>query len=204
MITTNATEVLLFTGFEHSRLPNWQQKMPLPQKPGNWREETFQAKLPELVERQAAKAATHLLAGSISRVAYMTTQQSGSIEPMCKTPAEYVDKLITELRDSEKNNIKITVVAINAAEELRLLAWQMRAAGRPVVGDMWLGHPKSRLTIINPYSLCGAKTEGLSVADTVAHWCRSTEKFRITKEGEYSAESAALAVFEMWESMNGL
>ena len=36
-------------GFGVQASPNWRKVMPPPKKPANWKEETFQAKLPELM-----------------------------------------------------------------------------------------------------------------------------------------------------------
>ena len=52
-------------GFGVVAAPGWRKVMPPPKKPANWKEETFQAKLPELIEAQEADAPYYPLTAQV-------------------------------------------------------------------------------------------------------------------------------------------
>lgn len=55
-------------GFEVVPAKNWRAIMPPPRKPANWKEETFQAKLPELTAAQETDATYYPLTGRVNKV----------------------------------------------------------------------------------------------------------------------------------------
>ena len=55
-------------GFESAPADNWQHVMPPPRKPGNWKDSTYQEKLPEMLAAQAAEVVNLPIVGRVTEV----------------------------------------------------------------------------------------------------------------------------------------
>ena len=76
---------MICVGFEFEARDDWRDYVDPPEKPGNWKDETFQAKLPELWKKRELEAPEHLAAGRVKGVAVAVLDKA---EILFYTPAD--------------------------------------------------------------------------------------------------------------------
>ena len=190
----------IFLGFEYSTKQGWEDIMGPPKKPSNWKDETYEKKLPELRAKQAAGAAEHLMAGRVSH-ACILKWEGGSTLDVNEVSGDGLVAWLLENVGAVKT-APTTIFGFELLRSLRLCGWQVAAGHKPeddsvrVPYWIWNAGVDSNVTLVNLYSASGAKSDGLSLADTISHWIPDLEanaQHFIPKPESIAAQHAAAA-----------
>lgn len=170
----------IFLGFEYSPKPDWQELMPPPKKPSNWKQETYEDKLPELREKQKETAAQHLMAGSVNRACAIMQVEDSQVVKLADgvTGRELTKILAKEVHSGEADVYHI--FGFETLESLRLCAWDPLSC-RPAW--IWNTGIRTPVTLINLYSCSGAKQAGISLTEMLDYWIAGG----LTSDGETNA-----------------
>jgi hypothetical protein len=181
---------VLVLGFELTARSGWQEYLDAPEKPSNWKEETFQAKLPELWAKKEKEAPEHLAAGKIKAICGLGEQLL--YEQF--TPAG----LIANVEGWLKASNPFTLVGFDLADGLRHVAWDYLHAEKAPSVPWWLWPVQDmpQLIKVDPFSLSGAKQERIKLRTWLAHW-------GIDLPDPATAAASALAAAQAFHKMGG-
>ena len=142
--------------------PDWQDVVPPPAKPKNWGSDTYEAKLPELREKQQQTLASNYLASDVSAV-HIIEPAADSDACLTITPVEFN----TRLYDNA-----VTIIGVETQSVLRHIAWScMRRGAAAIHGALWNTPHADSIEVVNIYRASGLKDcSGM----TCANWMAAT------------------------------
>jgi len=163
-----------------------------PKKPGNWKQETYEEKLPELRAKQLEGASQHLIGGGVSRSAVAEVIKGKVIIQGGLTGSQ----LLEALADVEEAEI----FSLETLDSLRLCGWE-RAAPSP--SWIWNSGLPSKVTLVNLYSCSGAKTSGIAISAMLDYWVPDIAGTAESIAGRpcNEDEQLALAAYQMASKM---
>jgi hypothetical protein len=183
---------MLILAFEQAARKDWQEHTEPPKKPSNWKQETYEAKLPELWVKKEEGAAQDLAAGEITKVAvrvHVPVQRDDDQLQLFEGGYPFVRWAVNDNSVGTSDDVDTWLIGINLLDSLRQCGWdsaQARAAGNTppssigagdVLGtnrsERWLWNLPSFLgtvTLFDPYSLSGAKSAGISIERWLGEW----------------------------------
>ena len=162
----------IFIGCEHSAKLDWEKHIGQPKKNANWKQETYEAKLPELIAKQEAKAPEHLAAGCVSQAAVLT--QDGKAISYC---AYNGLQLLDALQSVGNNGATYTVYGFDVLAALRQCGWYAHNAATSVRAPSWVWNaiPNNNVNIVNLFSCSGAKNTDISLEQMIEYWVPDLE-----------------------------
>ena len=169
----------IYIGTEQAAKSNWRELLGDPKKPANWKDETYQAKKPELELKQMAEAPSSLVGGYCPRIALLVEKSPAVVDSIVILTTAMAGVQVTEgpkallftcdqtsvigvlnrLTDAAKGEA-ITVIGINTLDILRQIAWCAKDAR--ITPPCWLwnaGGVYDTATVVNLYSCSGAKSD---------------------------------------------
>lgn len=111
-------------GFGVQASPNWRKIMPPPRKPANWKEETFQAKLPELMDAQITDAPYYPLTGRVNTLWVYPVEGKLEAERIDPTPTSLVTWCMKTGGLTEVGATNTVFYGVGLRRQLRKLAMQ--------------------------------------------------------------------------------
>ena len=141
---------VLYIGFEPGVRDDASAILGDPPKPGNWKQETYEEKLPEMREKALASAHNDLRVSAIKDIVVL--------DPSTGTTSGY--ETLLDLTDAY-------IVGFSPKFRLRQAAWNnMRDLGGPVPKWIWC-EGYDGVEFIDLYKLSGAKEDGMRLVDMV-------------------------------------
>lgn len=200
----------VYMGVEQMVKNNWQQILGDPPKPGNWKDDTYQNKLPELRLKQMAEAPQHVAAGYCSRIAVIiprTATLSVQAREKVTTRADGWLQFVGQVHDfllciDDIVNINprpITIIGINTNDVLAQIGWSALDAGIPAPAWLWNTDQRAGngISIVNLYSCSGAKHgTDMSVQAFLDYWTKN-DKLLDGSLAEMQAERVLLTAARM-------
>lgn len=185
----------IFLGFEFKAADNWQEIIGPPKKPSNWKQETYEAKLPELQAKQAETAATHVAAGDAHRVCIATVGSGKTPIVSQVTDGVGLMKWLVDEKIGEETDAD--VFGFELLDSLRLCGWSAASQGVVPPGWIWNSQfaPAEPVNLINLYSCSGAKGV-MTAAEMIATWIPDVQQNArdiLKRDAECDAELWAAA-----------
>ena len=172
-------------GFEVVPARQWRKIMPPPRKPANWKDETFQAKLPELMAAQETDAPYYPLTACVQAI-WACPLGETKAEKIGGSPLALVTWLTNTgglLEITSKNTV---LYGVSLRRQLRKLA--MQSPGDFNAGRLLVDCPESP-TKIDLISYCGVR-DLFDSAQALANAALGTVKY---EENNAQAEAVAAA-----------
>ena len=115
---------------------NWSEVIPPPKKPDNYKDETWEKKLPDKLKELEATAPYHFLGGEIINV--MVAPEDGKIASM------EPETFLTSVQDQLKQGHDIRIVTIHATDRFRQLLWTCAQKGIQPIPATWAAASENR------------------------------------------------------------
>lgn len=158
----------VFVGFEYSLKSNWQEILGDPKKPGNWGQEAYEKKLPEMRAKQAAGASRSLAAGQISRACIIEHCVSGPKVIKSGIVGAEVLEALYQIVGTSASATEMVVFGLETLDSLRICGWN--AAPEHSADFAWNSGLDTNVDLVNLYSCSGAKGASMSIEDMLKYW----------------------------------
>ena len=145
---------VFYIAFRTEAREDWKSHIDGPKKPGGWKEETFQAKLPELWQKKVEGAPAHFSAGKIVEIG--AQEHNGAVK-LFDTISSFID-FMEGIHAICTNGI--TLVGIGVKDSLRHCGWNLIVDDEEAITPAWLWGStlETGITVIDVATLAGIGT----------------------------------------------
>lgn len=177
-------------GFEVVPAKNWRAIMPPPRKPANWKEETFQAKLPELMAAQETDAPHYPLTGRVSKLWACIVGDKVEAAEVGATPTGLVAWCMKAGGITEVTSESVVFYGVGLRRQLRKLAMQ---SPRDTNAARLLIDGRDSPTKVDLFSYCGVR-DLFESAQALARTALALD-YRVGAQGEAEAVAAVAGCY---------
>jgi hypothetical protein len=126
--------------------PDWVTLVPAPEKPASWKQETYEAKLDELRQKQLANLSEHFAAARIVSVFIARNDNSDDVETM--TPNTFVNTI----------GSSIGIYGVDTLDTLRHIAWTVMKDHPDTQLPIWWKWSSADAKVYDMATMLGSKT----------------------------------------------